>query len=272
MDPQTFQQDASPFAPSRSQNDSPISIPSEFRSRSPPLEHGQHADDAAPSRSSTWKGGGRSYSGFWSNISSTPPTPKSEILSQEALKQQAGDSSGSQYGASSSGGALAVVNVDNPKQRRPKSSSSRVSMFFRSPSSASPINAFASGTDKSSPVAVRSGGVDLLADGSGIGTWEQLPGQAGAGDDGGAQAENTEQSVLMDLWEGIGECNWVLPYKEDSNVVSQSLDSVLQDGTHPLLLALIRIQQNGLKALRYIPSDPSLSSSGRLPGALSSGS
>lgn len=88
-----------------------------------------------------------------------------------------------------------------------------MSAFFRTPSSISPLSGLPSKSDHtSSPVAVRSGGVDLLADGSDIGAWEDPTGRNDDEpdippelllDDEPNTTGGGQQSVLMDLWEGV---------------------------------------------------------------------
>lgn len=262
MDPQAFQADASPFAPSKSSsNDSPRSIPSEMRSRSPPPE----SAESAPNKSPTWKGRHRSHSGFWSNVSSTPPTPKSEMSNNELGNRQADDSSTYQE--------VPVVNAsDTARRRKSKSSGSRMSMFFRSPSTISSGHGLQQGPDQASASrSVRNGGVDLLADGADIGTWEQMPDEAG-GDvlspsDGRSPAEEEEQSVLMDLWEGIGEFGQFCFNSTRAHSSLQNTDSVPQDGTLLLRRGLIQIRQNGPATSISILPDPNPSSFGHRPGA-----
>jgi hypothetical protein len=66
----------------------------------------------------------------------------------------------------------------------------------------------------------------------------------GASGEGGGSGEEMEQSVLVDLWEGIGE-SWFLNKKSVILTIFQNSDSVLRDGMPRQRQDHILIQQSG---------------------------
>ena len=134
----------------------------------------------------------RSFSGIWSNKSSAPPTPNSEIGSDELYRPTV--DSGKQ------------VNNDKGKQRLSSGlSSSRLSTFFRPSSSHEQPGT--PNREQASPV--NSGGVDLLSEAA---AWEstsdQPTGEIDVPDPSdippSTDLEPPVNLAPSDIWDGIG--------------------------------------------------------------------
>jgi hypothetical protein len=274
QDPPTFQTDASPFA--AQYTDDELCSPIEATAASRPLN--------GPQTSPTDLNGGngnraywnrnRSRSGVMSNLSSTPPTPRSEVGSDE-IPRRIEDHAVPRVSTSSS---LATHSLSPPtgdkgkgkKKMTSGSNGSRLSLFFRSPVPPPPSRETTAQPRESVSLhpqhpAARRGGLDLLDDGeSGDGEFGQVhqPDHRSLSRSGGVQVMAMSEEVIsnnqpLDLWEGVGElpvCLFV-QVTLSLTLLLQSLASELPTGMRYPLLAPFQIHQNGQKMSLSILSD-----------------
>ncbi|PVF93761.1 hypothetical protein CPB86DRAFT_789775, partial [Serendipita vermifera] len=221
QDPPTFQSDASPFA--AQQTDDELCSPIESTVAMTAFNGPQTSpmDQEGVNNNRAYWNQNRSRSGIMSNMSSTPPTPRSELGSDE-IPRRIEDYAIPRVSTSSSHAthSLAPPYVDKGKGKKKIASGnngSRLSLFFRSPVPPPPPAKDNTSTPRDSvslhtqQPALRRGGLDLLDDGaSGEGEFGQAPplDHRSSSRSGGVQVMATSEEVISnnqpsDLWEGV---------------------------------------------------------------------